>query len=114
MREEHSSEHPLSEPASLTGLIAYEAGSVVSRTIVKKRTGNITLFSFDEGEGLSEHSSPHDALVVLLDGRAKITVSGRSHEIAAGDAILFPANAPHALTALTPFKMMLVMIRESD
>jgi len=83
----------------------------VSRTLIDKKPGTVTLFAFDEGEGLSEHTAPFDALVYVYDGRASITISGETHEVEEGEVIIMPANEPHALRALTPFKMMLVMIR---
>jgi quercetin dioxygenase-like cupin family protein len=83
-----------------------------SRTLVKKKTGTVTLFAFDRGEGLSEHTAPFDALVIVLDGEAEITIAGKAHILAAGETILMPANQPHALRAGQPFKMMLVMIRD--
>ena len=88
-----------------------DRGAVVSREIVKKSTGNVTLFAFDEGQGLSEHTAPFDALVQVVDGQAEITISGDRHVVAAGEIILMPANRPHALKALGRFKMMLIMIR---
>jgi quercetin dioxygenase-like cupin family protein len=91
--------------------ITYSEGSVVSKTILKKPSGNITLFSFDKGEGLAEHSSPHEALVQLLDGQAEITISGIPYQLQAGQSIILPANEPHALKAIERFKMMLVMIK---
>lgn len=91
--------------------IDYANGSVVSKTIVKKPTGNITLFAFDTGEGLAEHSSPYDALVQLLDGKAEITIGGTSYNLQAGQNIILPANIPHALKANEKFKMMLTMIK---
>ena len=96
---------------SLDSLVAYQQGSVVSRTLIDKKPGTVTLFAFDEGEGLSEHTAPYDALVYVYDGRASITISGEPHEVEEGEVIIMPANEPHALRALTPFKMMLVMIR---
>ena len=104
----------LSSPSSLAGLIDVQEGSVVSRTLVKKATGTVTLFAFDTGEGLSEHSTPNDALVQILEGTAKITVGGTPHEVGAGEVLLLPADIPHALTAPEPFKMLLTMIRESN
>ena len=83
----------------------------MSRTLIDKKPGTVTLFAFDEGEGLSEHTAPYDALVYVYDGRASITISGEPHEVEEGEVIIMPANEPHALRALTPFKMMLVMIR---
>lgn len=95
----------------LADLAAYQAGSVVSRQIVKKATGNVTLFAFDGGEGLSEHTAPFDALVHVLDGEAEVTVAGTPFRLAAGEAIVLPAHRPHALRAMTPFRMLLTMIR---
>lgn len=91
--------------------IEYAVGSVVSKTIVKKPSGNITLFAFDEGEGLAEHSSPHEVLVQILDGKAEITVGGNPHHLHQGQGIILPANVPHALKAIEKFKMMLTMIK---
>jgi len=91
--------------------IEYAGQSVVSKTIVKKPTGNITLFAFDKGEGLSEHSSPHDALVQLLDGKAEIIIGGQPHNLQTGQCIILPASIPHALKATERFKMMLTMIK---
>ncbi len=95
----------------MAGLVEYQAGSVVSRAIVQQKTGTVTLFAFDEGQGLSEHAAPFDALVCLLDGQAEIVISGTPHVLKQGEMIIMPANEPHALKALKPFKMMLVMIR---
>jgi len=106
-------ETALETPRSFLELLEYQEGSVVSRTLVKKATGTVTLFAFDQGEGLSEHSTAHDALVQVLDGTVKITVGGTPHEVREGEGLLLPANIPHALTALTPFKMILTMIREA-
>jgi quercetin dioxygenase-like cupin family protein len=98
-------------PHTVVDLIDYQKDAVVSREILKAKTGTVTLFAFDEGQGLSEHTAPFDALVQVLDGEAVITVSGRSHEVEAGELIIMPANKPHALKAVRRFKMMLVMIR---
>ena len=98
-------------PLSLAGLLAYQEGAVVSRTIVDRETGTVTLFAFDEGQGLSEHTAPFDALVYLLDGEAAITVSGNESRVSAGEMLIMPAGEPHALRAVKPFKMLLVMIR---
>ena len=95
----------------LASMVEAQAGSVVSRTLVKKEKGTVTLFAFDEGQGLSEHTAPFDALVHVLEGEAEIRVSGTPHRLAAGEAILLPANEPHALHAPRPFKMLLTMIR---
>ena len=92
-------------------MVDYQAGSVVSRQIVKKKVGTVTLFAFDAGEGLSEHTAPFDALINVLDGEADITISGQVHRVKAGEFIIMPANEPHALKAPVRFKMMLTMIR---
>ena len=94
-------------------LVAYQTGAVVSREIVKKKTGTVTLFAFDKDQGLSEHTSPFDALVQVLEGLAEITVGGVPHRLGKDDMILMPAKVPHALKAVEQFKMMLVMIREA-
>ncbi len=99
------------KPFSAIDSIAYASGSVVSKTILKKPAGNVTLFSFEAGEGLSEHSSPHEALVQILDGSAEISIAGEVQEVHAGQCIVLPANIPHALKAVQQFKMMLVMIK---
>ncbi len=95
----------------LIDMIDYQAGSVVSRTIIDQKTGTLTLFAFGQGQGLSEHTAPFDALVYLLDGEAEVTISGKPLHVTAGEMVIMPANEPHALKALTRFKMMLVMIR---
>jgi quercetin dioxygenase-like cupin family protein len=95
----------------LMTLVDYQTGSIVSREIVSQKTGTVTIFAFDEGQGLSEHTAPFDALVYVIDGEAEITISGRSHRLAGGQMIIMPANEPHALKAVKRFKMMLVMIR---
>ena len=95
----------------LADLVDYSAGSVVSRTLIEKPTGTVTLFAFDKGEGLSEHTAPFDAMVWVLDGKAEITIAGTPHQLATGEMIIMPANQPHALKAIARFKMLLVMIR---
>jgi quercetin dioxygenase-like cupin family protein len=102
---------PVAQATELAGLVEYQAGAVVSRTIIKKPTGTVTLFAFDQGEGLSEHTTPFDAMVHVLDGEAEISIDGKPHLIRAGEMIIMPANHPHALRALKRFKMMLVMVR---
>ncbi len=114
MSQGDESIHPLSTPQPMGELLDYQAGSVVSRTLLKKPTGTVTLFAFDEGEELSEHSTPHDALVEVLDGTVEITIGGEPHRVKAGGGLLLPANIPHALTAVTPFKMLLIMILEPE
>lgn len=92
-------------------LVKYQERSVVSRTIVKRSTGTVTLFAFDDGQGLSEHTATFDAVAHLLEGEAEITVSGKPMRVTAGEAVLMPSNQPHALKALSRFKMLLTMIR---
>jgi quercetin dioxygenase-like cupin family protein len=92
-------------------VIDYQEGAVVSRELIRKEAGTITVFAFDEGQGLSEHTAPFDAFVQLLEGKAEITIAGQPHALAAGQFIIMPAGKPHALKALARFKMMLVMIR---
>jgi quercetin dioxygenase-like cupin family protein len=96
---------------NLTDLADYQEGSIVSRTIVDKKTGTVTFFAFGEGQGLSEHTAPFDALVYLLDGEAEVVVSGKPFRLKRGEMIIMPANDPHALKAITRFKMILTMIR---
>ncbi len=91
--------------------IAYQDDAIVSKTLVNKETGSVTLFAFDRGQALSEHTSPFDAMVMILDGVAEITISGHPVRVKAGEMIIMPADEPHALKALEPFKMLLVMIR---
>jgi quercetin dioxygenase-like cupin family protein len=95
----------------LKDLANYQTNSVVSREIIKKATGTVTIFAFDQGQGLSEHTTPFDALVYIIDGEAQITISGVDHRLSAGEIIIMPANKPHALKAPEKFKMMLVMIK---
>src|SRR5947209_18446733 len=104
-------EMPSAEVVRLSDLVNYQDGSVVSRTIVKRGTGTITLFAFDEGQGLSEHTAAFDAVAHILEGDAEITISGRPLRTTTGEAVLLPANQPHALKALSRFKMVLTMIR---
>ena len=101
----------LARAVKLTDLVSYQNGSVVSREIVSGKTGTVTLFAFDAGQGLSEHTAPFDALVYLLDGEADITISGKTLHLKEGEMVIMPANEPHALKATKRFKMMLVMIR---
>ena len=99
------------EVRNLAESIAYQDGSVVSQEIVKKETGTVTLFAFAEGQGLSEHTTPFDAMVYIVDGEAEITIDGEKYNPRAGEMIIMPANRPHALTAVKNFKMLLVMIK---
>ena len=96
---------------SIIDLLDYQERVVVSRTLIEKETGMVTLFAFDRGQGLSEHTTPFDAMVCILDGKAEITISGNPKILEQGDMIIMPANDPHALKAVAKFKMMLIMIR---
>lgn len=102
---------PGAQAARAPELVSYQDGAVVSREIVKKPTGSVTLFAFDEGQELSEHTAPFDALVQVLEGAAEIMISGQPHRLQGGEMILMPANQPHALKAMKRFKMILTMIR---
>jgi quercetin dioxygenase-like cupin family protein len=102
---------PVGEVAKAAELVNYQDGSIVSRQIVKKPTGNVTIFAFDEGQGLSEHTAPFDALLHVLEGEVEISVAGRTHCLHCGEMILLPAQQPHALKALKRFKMILTMVR---
>ena len=102
----------LNESNKIGDLIEYQKGSVVSKTIIKKGKGTITIFAFDKEQGLSEHTAPFDALVQVIDGTADVIISGNSNIVKAGEIIIMPANKPHAIKAKKQFKMMLVMIRE--
>lgn len=102
---------PKSEVLCLADLVSYQDGSVVSRQITKADAGNVTLFAFDKDQELSEHTAPFDALVHILDGRAQVIISGKPFELETGDAIIMPANEPHAIKASTRFRMLLTMIR---
>lgn len=95
----------------LVDLIDYQEGAVVSRTIVDRKTGTVTLFAFDEGQGLSEHTAPFDALVHILEGETEIVISGKSLRAKEGEMVIMPANQPHALKAVSKFKMNLIMIK---
>ena len=104
----------MTEVQRLEALVEYQEGSVISRTLIKKKSGTVTLFAFDKGEGLSEHTAPFDALVYVVDGSASITVSGETFDVAAGEMILMPANEPHALQAIDRFKMVLTMVKSAE
>jgi quercetin dioxygenase-like cupin family protein len=101
----------MNHPFNLAEAIQYQEGSVVSKEILNKSTGTITLFAFDKGQGLSEHKTPFEALVYIIDGKAEIILSDTHHILKNGDAIVFPQNAIHALKAIEKFKMLLIMIR---
>ena len=102
---------PKSQVLHISEMVNYQEGSVVSRQITKAEAGNVTLFAFDIQQGLSEHTAPFDALVHILEGEAEVTISGKPFQLKMGDAIIMPANEPHALKALQKFKMLLTMIR---
>ena len=108
-------EHPNRELAArairLADLIDYQEGSVVSRTVIDRPAGTVTLFAFDAGQGLSEHTAPFDAMVNVIDGEAEVSISGTPHKVAAGESIIMPANEPHELRAHQGFKMLLVMVK---
>ncbi len=97
---------------SLKDVVSYQDGTVASRMLINKKAGSITVFSFDENEGLSEHRSPYDAVVTIIDGECEVWVDGQTSRMKEGQTIIFPANVPHALSAITKFKMTLTMIRE--
>jgi quercetin dioxygenase-like cupin family protein len=101
----------LGQVRALAGLVDYQQGAVVSRQVIAKSTGTVTLFAFDKGEGLSEHTAPFDALVHVLEGQVEITISKQPLGLKAGEAVVMPANEPHGLKALERFKMLLVMIK---
>lgn len=101
----------MAQPQNINQSINFQEGSVVSKEIVNKPTGTITLFAFDKGQGLSEHTAPYDALIIIAEGIAEISISGEKHEVNTGEMILIPAHAPHILKAIEPFKMMLTMVK---
>lgn len=101
----------LGKPGVLGGLVDYARDSIVSKTILDKPAGTITLFAFDEGQKLSEHTASYDAVVQVIDGRARLMIGGEEREVAAGEIIIMPGNVPHAVVAAGPFKMLLTMIR---
>lgn len=105
------SEMPVAEVTDMPGLVSYQPGAVVSRTVISRDTGTATLFAFDQDQKLSEHTAPFDALAFVLDGQAEITIGGHRFELSAGEAILMPAHRPHAVRAISEFKMLLIMIR---
>lgn len=109
--EQKNIEKLVGEVVRLVDLVKYQKDSVVSRMVINKKSGSVTLFAFDEGQSLSEHTAPFDALVYILDGEAVITISDKSNHVNKGDMIMMPANTPHALKAVRKFKMMLTMIQ---
>ncbi len=109
--EQKKSAKPVGKAVRLVDLADYQEGSVVSRTIIDKKTGTVTLFAFAEGQGLSEHTAPFDALVYLVEGEAEVVISGKRILLNQGETVIMPANQPHALRAIRNFKMILTMIR---
>jgi quercetin dioxygenase-like cupin family protein len=99
------------QPAALTRLIDYQEASVVSREIISQNAGTVTIFAFDEGQGLSEHLAPFDAMLQILDGEAEITIAKKRLHVSQGEMVIIPANKPHTVKAITKFKMLLTMIR---
>lgn len=96
---------------TLSELVSYQEGSVVSKTLIDKKIGTLTMFSFGAGQGLSEHTAPFDAVVQVVDGEAEVVINGEPQTVSAGQLIIMPANIPHELKAVKPFKMLLTMIR---
>ncbi len=111
MSTEISDPSKLGDVLEQVNLVHYQNGSVVSRTLIKNLGGNVTAFAFDQGETLSEHTAPFDALVLMIEGEAEISISTLAHRMQAGQMLLLPAGQPHALKAITKFKMILVMIK---
>ena len=111
MTENKNPQTLASKATNLSDLIGYQDGAVVSRTIIDKETGTVTLFAFDQNQGLSEHTAPYDAMVYIIEGTADITISGKPVRLEKGEMTIMPANEPHALTAVTRFKMLLTMIK---
>jgi quercetin dioxygenase-like cupin family protein len=101
------------KPVKLKELVTYQSGAIVSRTLLEKNTGTVTLFAFDQGQALSEHTAPYDAMTIVIEGRVNIKIDGRDFLLDEGQMILMPANKPHALKAATRFKMILIMIRSN-
>ncbi len=113
MEKEHNTDkNLLAKAVAIASLVDYQGGAVVSRTIIERTAGTVTLFAFDKGQSLSEHTAPFDALVQVIDGAAVVTISGQNIPLKTGEATIMPANKPHALKAVERFKMMLVMIKD--
>lgn len=113
IRKNEPVESLFSKASSASGLVDYQVGSVVSRTLLDKKAGTVTLFAFDKGQGLSEHTAPYDAMVMIIDGEAEMTIASKPLRLVAGEMTIIPANNPHSLRALARFKMLLVMIRSA-
>lgn len=110
----NTNEFEKAKAINLSESVEYSEGGIVSKTVLKRETGNISVFSFDKGEGLTEHTSPFDAVIVGLDGKGEITIGGKPNTVEAGQMIIMPRNIPHAVNAAEKFKMMLIMIRSKD
>ena len=104
----------MAKAADISSLVDYQSSAVVSRTIIERKTGTVTLFAFDQDQGLSEHTAPFDAIVYIIEGEALITIAGKPITLRAGEVTIMPANQPHGLKASSRFKMLLVMIRGSE
>jgi len=111
MKSDQNNSSPSGQIINLEEMLTYQTSAVVSRTIIDKKEGTVTLFAFDAGQGLSEHTAPFDAMVYVLDGTVNVSISGMSRLVKKGEMVIMPANKPHALKAITPFKMLLVMIK---
>ena len=111
MSEQNQEKTQAAEVRPLGELLQYQEASIVSRVLLKNKGGTVTLFAFDQGEGLSEHTAPFEALVLVIDGEADIEIAGKAYRVSRGETITLPANVPHAVRAATPFKMLLTMIR---
>ncbi|MDI3527835.1 MAG: hypothetical protein PWR03_2018 [Tenuifilum sp.] len=107
-----TNEFPKGQKFNFINEVDYSSGGIVSKNVLKRPTGNISLFAFDKGEGLSEHTAPFDAMVQVIEGKARIIIGGTPHDLVAGETIIMPANVPHALQATEQFKMVLTMIKE--
>lgn len=110
----NTNEFEKGRPISLSDSVEYSSGGIVSKTVLKRETGNISVFSFDKGEGLTEHTSPFDAVIVGIDGKGEVTIAGQPNTVEAGQLIIMPKNIPHAVYAAEKFKMMLIMIRSRE
>jgi len=113
-KEASDKEKMIGKALKLGELVGYQDGSIVSREVINKKTGTVTIFAFDEGEGLSTHSAPFDAMVYIVDGEADITIDEEPNHLKAGDFIIMPADHPHAVKAVKKFKMILIMIRSKE
>ena len=111
IKKQKGTEKLEAQALQMADLVNYQDGAVVSRTVIDKKTGTVTLFAFDEDQGLSEHTTPFDALVCIIDGEAEVIISGKALRLKEGEMVIMPANHPHALKAITQFKMLLIMIR---